>query len=127
MDSVRDAASVAIDARCTPPAPPDQTSGAPLLTKHFLALMCIASNPEIRLLDIARELAITERRAYTIVKAVTEAGYVVKEKTGRRILYQIQDDLVIPELVEQGLAIGEVLDLLVSTRKHPRTDLFAPH
>jgi DNA-binding transcriptional ArsR family regulator len=112
-----------------PPVLPDQTTTAPscnLLTKPFLVLLCIARDPEVRLRDIATELGITERRAYDIVRELTEAGYVIKQRIGRRNLYEIQDDLAIPESLELKLAIGEVLDLLVRVRTHHRTGLIAP-
>jgi len=67
------------------------------LTSHGRALLCIARDPEVRLRDIADNLAITERRAYGIVTDLTEAGYVVKHKDGRRNRYQIQDHLPLPE------------------------------
>ena len=43
--------------------------------------------------DIAASLDITERSAYGIVTDLTAAGYVVKQKNGRRNRYQIQAHL----------------------------------
>ena len=60
------------------------------LTNHARVLMCIAHDPGVRLRDIAATLGITERSAYGIVTDLTEGGYVVKEKDGRRNRYQIQ-------------------------------------
>ena len=54
------------------------------LTNHARALVCIAHDPGVRLRDIAAALDITERSAYAIVSELAEAGYVVKEKDGRR-------------------------------------------
>lgn len=82
------------------------------LTNHGRALLCIAHDPEVRLRDIAVTLGITERRAYGIVSDLTEAGYIVKEKEGRRNRYEIQKHLVLPEISERDQAIGEVLDVL---------------
>ena len=82
------------------------------LTNHGRVLLCIAHDPEVRLRDIAASLGITERRAYGIVNDLTEAGYVVKEKEGRRNRYEIQKHLALPEIPEREQAIGEVLDLL---------------
>ena len=42
-------------------------------------------------------LGITERSAYGIVTELAEAGYVVKQKDGRRNRYQIQAHLPLPE------------------------------
>jgi len=80
------------------------------LTNHGRALLCISQNPEIRLRDIAADLGITERHAYAIVSDLTDAGYVVKEKEGRRNRYQVQTHLALPELPDREQAIGEVLD-----------------
>jgi hypothetical protein len=56
-------------------------------------LLCIAHDPGVRLRDIAAQVGITERTAYAIVTDLTEAGYVVKQKDGRRNRYQIQAHL----------------------------------
>lgn len=82
------------------------------LSNHGRALLCIARDPEIRLRDIAVALGITERRAYDIVSDLAEAGYVIKEREGRRNRYQIQEHLPLPEDPQQEQAIGEVLRVL---------------
>jgi hypothetical protein len=82
------------------------------LTNHGRALVCIAHDPEIRLRDIALNIGITERRAYGIVNDLAEAGYVVKEREGRRNRYHIQHHLPLPEDLDRQQAIGEVLDVL---------------
>ncbi len=86
------------------------------LTKHGRALLCIAHDPGVRLRDIADLLGITERSAYAIVNDLTAAGYVLKEKEGRRNRYIVQAHLPIPETTIRERTIGEVLDLLVGTR-----------
>lgn len=83
------------------------------LTNHARVLLCIAGDPGARLRDIAASLGITERSAYGIVTDLTAAGYVVKQKDGRRNRYQIQAHLPLPEPASQKPAIGEVLDVLV--------------
>ena len=83
------------------------------LTNHARALVCIAHDPGVRLRDIATALDITERSAYGIVTELADAGYIVKEKDGRRNRYRIQVDLPLGEPVGRDRTIGEVLDLLV--------------
>jgi DNA-binding IclR family transcriptional regulator len=90
------------------------------LTNHARALLCIARDPDARLRDIAESLAITERRAYGIVVDLTDAGYVIKYKEGRRNRYQIQAHLPLPELNSREQAIGDVLDLLAGTAARRR-------
>jgi DNA-binding IclR family transcriptional regulator len=86
------------------------------LTNHARALVCIAHDPGVRLRDIATTLSITERSAFGIVTDLTTAGYVVKDKEGRRNRYRIQTHLPLPETVGRERTIGEVLKLLVDTR-----------
>ena len=90
------------------------------LTNHARVLMCIAHDPGVRLRDIATTLGITERSAYSIVTDLTDGGYVVKEKDGRRNRYQIQAHLPLREAITQERTIGEVLDVLVETNTRPR-------
>ena len=83
------------------------------LTNHARVLLCVAQDPGIRLRDIAAALGITERHAYGIVSDLTTAGYVVKEKDGRRNRYQVVAHLPLPEANLRSRTIAEVLDLLV--------------
>jgi hypothetical protein len=82
------------------------------LTSHARVLLCIAHDPGIRLRDIAAKLDITERSAYGIVTDLTEAGYIVKRKDGRRNRYQIQAHLPLPDSTGRQRTVGEVLALL---------------
>ena len=82
------------------------------LTNHARVLLCIARDPSARLRDIAASLGITERSAHAIVNDLADAGYVVKQKDGRRNRYQIQAHLPLPEAGHGNLVIGEVLALL---------------
>src|SRR5579864_4373242 len=84
------------------------------LTSHARVLMCIAHDPGARLRDIAAGLGITERSAYGIVTELAEAGYVVKQKDGRRNRYHIQAHLPQPEPARRERTVGEVLALLGS-------------
>lgn len=86
------------------------------LTNHARVLVCIAHDPGVRLRDIASMLGITERTAFGIVTDLTEAGYIVKDKEGRRNRYRIQDHLPLRAAVGREPTIGEVLRLLIDTR-----------
>jgi Mn-dependent DtxR family transcriptional regulator len=92
------------------------------LTNHARALICIAHDPGVRLREIAAALDITERSAYAIVTDLAEAGYVVKEKDGRRNRYQIQGHLPLRESIARERTIGEVLDVLVKAGEPAEED-----
>jgi len=82
------------------------------LTNHALVLLCIARDPGARLRDIAVSVGITERSAFGIVTDLAEAGYIVKEKGGRRNRYRVEAHLPVPESADRRLAIGDLLALL---------------
>jgi MarR family len=85
------------------------------LTSHARVLMLVAHDPGVRLRDIAASLDITERSAFAIITDLVEAGYVVKEKNGRRNRYHTQAHLPLPEPTSQERTVGEVLALLAGT------------
>ena len=91
------------------------------LTSHARVLLCIAHDPGVRLRDIATRTGVTERTAYGIVTDLTEAGYVVKHKDGRRNRYQIQAHLPLPEPGSRERTIGEILALLTGAGDDPAT------
>jgi predicted transcriptional regulator len=89
------------------------------LTNHARVLLRIADDPGARLRDIAAALGITERSAYSIVSDLTAAGYIVKQKDGRRNRYQVQGHLPLPEPASGERTIGEILALLADTDTAP--------
>ena len=97
-------------------------------TNHARVLICISRDPGVRLRDLATALDITERSAYGIVSDLVEAGYVVKEKDGRRNRYRVQAQLPLPEPITRERTIGEVLGVLVDadTRGRPKTPTKKP-
>jgi DNA-binding transcriptional ArsR family regulator len=91
------------------------------LTNHARALLCIAHDPGVRLRDIAAMAGVTERSAHAIVTDLVDAGYVVKDKDGRRNRYRIQEHLPLRDPITQERTIGEMLDLLVGVNAHRTT------
>ena len=85
------------------------------LTNHARVLLLVAHDPGVRLRDIAASLDITERGAFGIITDLVEAGYVVKEKEGRRNRYHVQAHLPLPEPTARERTVGEMLTLLTGT------------
>jgi hypothetical protein len=90
-------------------------AGWTFLTYHARILLLVAHDPGARLRDIAASLDITERRAFGIITDLAQAGYVVKEKTGRRNRYHVQAHLPLPEPDGRERTVGEILALLTGT------------
>ena len=100
-------------------------------TNHARVLICIAQDPGIRLRDLAATLGITERSAYAIVTDLVDAGYVDKNKEGRRNRYQVLAHRPLPESIARQRTVGDVLAVLVEVdarrrpaprRRQPRSE-----
>ena len=59
------------------------------VTNHTQVLLCIARDPDVRLRDVADMVGITERAVQRIVADLVEAGFLQRERVGRRSRYGI--------------------------------------
>jgi predicted ArsR family transcriptional regulator len=82
------------------------------LTSHAQVLLCLNRNPTVRLRDVADTVGITERAAQRIVTDLVEAGYVTKEREGRRNRYAIDRNAPMRHPSQVDHAIGDLLALL---------------
>ena len=83
-----------------------------LLSRHGLALLCIARDPDSRLREIADFVGVTERAAHTLVSDLVESGYVARERVGNRNRYEVLADAPLPQRGLTGIRLGELLDAL---------------
>lgn len=82
------------------------------LTNHGHAIVFLAQNPDARIRDIAEAVGITERAAQRIVRDLSEGGYVTSRRDGRRNSYALHPKKRLRHPLEQGHAIGELIDAL---------------
>ena len=82
------------------------------LTNHAHVLVAIARDPEARLRDVAAQVGITERAAQGIVRDLVDAGYLVRERVGRRNRYDVDVHRPFRHPLEQGQEVGILLDPL---------------
>jgi DNA-binding transcriptional ArsR family regulator len=99
------------------PASASGTSGWDFLTNHAHVLSCVADDPGIRLRDIATAVGITERAAHRILSELVEAGYVLREREGRRNRYQVVPDLPLRHPLVKGREVGELLEVLLGSAR----------
>ena len=92
------------------------TASWSFLTNHARVLVCIAQDPGIRLREIGDEVGITERAAHRIVSELADAGYIARERQGRRNRYSVQADLPLPDSVAREQKIGDLLAILIGQR-----------
>ena len=89
------------------------------LTNYALVLSHISRRPDSTGLEIAQAVGITERAARKIVADLREAGYIEREKVGRRNNYRVDIQRPMGRIGERELTVGELLELLTE-RQGPR-------
>lgn len=102
----------AMSAASSAPSPsPDEDRHWTLLTNHGRLLLLIAQEPDIRIRDLAAAAGVTERTAQTIVTDLEHAGYLTKERSGRRNIYTVNRKQPFRHQAESGHKVGELIDL----------------
>ncbi len=79
------------------------------LTNHAHVLMCVSDNPNVRIRDVAAQVGITERAAQRIVSELEEAGYLEREREGRRNSYRLNPAMPLRHPLDSDHRIGELL------------------
>jgi hypothetical protein len=82
------------------------------LTNHAQVLACVARDPGIRLREIGDTVGITERAVHRIVVELVTAGYLARERRGRRSHYTVQSHLPLPDPLARGQKVGDLLEVL---------------
>jgi predicted transcriptional regulator len=90
------------------------------LTNHAQVLVCIAHDPGVRLRDIGERVGITERAAHRIVVELADAGYITRQRNGRRNQYTVNVHLPLPDPIAREQNVGELLEILTATREPER-------
>jgi predicted transcriptional regulator len=82
------------------------------VTNHAHVLECIATNPTVRLRDIATTVGITERTASQIVSDLERAGYLTKIRVGRSNHYEVHGELPLRHPQHRHHTVGELIRFL---------------
>lgn len=67
--------------------------------------------------DVADAAGVTERTALAIVADLEAAGYITRERVGRRNRYTINADATFRHTAQDGLTVGPLLALLATPRR----------
>jgi len=82
------------------------------LTNHAKALLLIAQDRQIRIRDLADLLQITERATQRVVADLAGAGYIDRERRGRRNAYSVRTSLPLGLPLQRDVDIGTLLAVL---------------
>ena len=82
------------------------------MTNHAHVLECIATNPTVRVRDIATVVGVTERTASQIVSDLERAGYLTKVRVGRSNHYEVHGELPLRHPQHRHHTVGELIRFL---------------
>lgn len=88
------------------------SDGWTFLSNHGHVLVVLQRDPDARVRDIAAAVGITQRAVQGILGDLVAAGYVEKERLGRRNHYELHPELPMRHPLEEGHLVGELLDAL---------------
>ncbi|WP_308016358.1 winged helix DNA-binding protein [Cellulosimicrobium marinum] len=70
----------------------EDTGTAPswtFLTHHAHVLLAVAADPDARVADVAAAVGVTQRTALAVLRDLEDAGYLHRERVGRRTHYTV--------------------------------------
>lgn len=82
------------------------------VTSHGAMLIEVARNPDATVKQLAARVILTERQAHRVLADLVDAGYVTRERIGRRNRYRIHADrkMRYPALLQHK--VGDLLEPL---------------
>ena len=83
------------------------------LTNHAHVLICLATEPRMRLRDVDDKVGLTERAVQRIVAELEDGKYIVREREGRRNVYRLDLSKPFRHPIEKHCAIGEIVDFVI--------------
>lgn len=81
------------------------------LSNHAHVLIALAKDPTLRVRDLAMVVGITERAVASILADLEEAGVLVRERSGRRNVYTIEEEAPLRHPVEGHRKVRDILQL----------------
>ena len=82
-----------------------------LLSRHGQALVLLANNPQLRIVDLAEVLGISERSARLLVASLHRSKVLHVHKTGRNNTYQVNSESPLPNSLERSISLKSILKI----------------
>ena len=82
------------------------------LTNHAHVMVALSRDPDLRQRDLSYVVGITPGAVQRILDDLEQAGYLRREKVGRRNHYEIIDRAPLRHPLEGQHTLGELLDML---------------
>ena len=82
------------------------------LTSHGVVLLEVTRSPGATVRELAARAGLTERQTHRVLGDLVEAGYVSRERVGRRNQYSVDESLPLRHPQLSGRRVGELLAAL---------------
>lgn len=82
-----------------------------LLSRHGHALLHLARNPRLRLVDLARDMDMTERSIRLLIGSLGRTEFLRIVKTGRNNSYHLNLERELPHPLERRISLPRLIDL----------------
>ncbi len=82
------------------------------LTNHAHVLLCVSTGEQSTARELAFRIGITERSVQAILTDLTDEGYLVKYKVGRRNVYELNPQGKLRHPLEASHTVGELIAAL---------------
>jgi len=89
------------------------------LTNHAHVLLCLAADQDVLLRSVAQQVGITERAVQLIVADLSRAGYITRERVGRRNQYAIEPSGRLRHPIESHRTVELLLQIVATPRPDP--------
>lgn len=86
-----------------------------LLSRHGHALIHLARNPRMRLVDLARDMDLTERSVRLLIGSLGRSEFLHIVKAGRNNSYQLDFERELPHPFERQISLRKIIDLATIT------------
>ena len=84
------------------------------ITNHGLVLSYIYHYPTSTAREIADQIKVTERTVHKIISDLERAGYITRQKSGRRNVYNVDPTLPLRHHTKKDVIVSELLEALTS-------------
>lgn len=91
-----------------------------LLSRHGHALIHLARNPRMRLVDLARDMDLTERSVRLLIGSLGRTEFLKIVKAGRNNSYQLDLERALPHPFEKEISLHKVIELALHLEKEAK-------
>ena len=82
------------------------------ITNHGLVLSYVSHNPSHTAREIANHVGITERTIHKIITDLEDAGYIARNRVGRKNIYSVDPSLPLRHHTKLEILVEDLLDAL---------------